>query len=287
MVELRPVDHRSIYAAFLEAFADYSMGAPTDLTEERLLLRLKKNAVDFDLSVAACADGRLVGFTLIGVDTWGGRPTAFDAGTGIVPAFRGQGLARRMFDHALPALRERGVEQFTLELLQKNEPAFKAYRKAGFATSRELRSFAAHAPAVACTGGTTSQWSLRPIEIAQFEDVAGECDWLASFENRISAVRAIAGDVALWGAFDGADCIGAVAYSPPLRWLLSLVVRRSHRRRGAGRALLAHAATFIPAGVTRLVALNVDGADAGMQMFLARLGFSPYVDQYEMTRPVT
>ncbi len=282
MLELQSVDRSQVHAAFLEAFADYSMGSPAGLSEERLLLRMRKNAVDYDLSVAAYNDGRMVGFTLIGVDAWGGRLTAYDAGTGIVPAFRGQGLARRMFDRALAPLRERGVEFFVLEVLQNNEPAIKAYRKAGFEISRELRSYVADTAAV--VGRSTPRWNLRPIDVARFEDVARDADWLPSFENRISAVRCLADDVTLVGAFDGEDCVGAYVYSAPLRWLLSIVVRPSHRRRGIGRALLAHAAANVPEGVTRVAALNVDGSDTGMQAFFAESGFAELVDQYEMTR---
>ncbi len=282
MLKLAPVDPTKLHAAFLEAFADYSMGSAADLPEDRLLLRMKKNAVDYALSVGANDGDRLVGFTLVGLDRWGRAMTAYDAGTGIVPAFRGQGLARRMLDHATPSLRERGVERFVLEVLTSNEPAIKAYTKAGFATRRELRSFVASAASLAAppVGG----FVLQPIDVAAFEAVAAELDWLPSFENRVSAVRALEGAVSLVGAFDGETCVGAYAYSPALRWLLSLVVARAHRRRGVGRALVAHAANALPEGVTRLAALNVDGDDRGTQRFFERLGFAVLVDQYEMER---
>ncbi len=284
MVELRSVDVSGIHRAFLAAFADYAMGSPEGLPEERLLLRMRKNAVDYEASVGAYEDGRMVGFTLIGLDTWGGHPAAYDAGTGIVPAHRGQGLARRMLDHALPALGERGVEEFVLEVLQDNAPAIRAYRKAGFETTRALRSFVAAERVIPAQA--SSRWSLRPIRLEEFERMAEEMDWLPSFENRVSAVRAILSDVSLVGAFEKDRCVGAYAYSAPLRWLLSLVVCRSHRRLGVGRALLAHAAEHLPHGVERMAALNVDGADTGMQGFLRHLGFTPLVDQFEMRREV-
>ena len=284
MIELRSVDVAQVHAAFLEAFADYAMGSPAALPEARLLLRMKKNAVDYGLSVGAYSDGRMVGFTLLGVDVWGGRLAAYDAGTGIVPAFRGQGLAHRMFEHALPSLAERGVEELVLEVLETNEPAIRAYRKAGFETTRQLRSFVVQRSALLEQG--LSAWPLRRIGLPRFERIAEEGDWLPSFENRASAVRAIPGDVSLVGAFDGHRCVGAYAYYVSLRWLLSLVVCRSHRRRGVGRALLAHAAAHLPDGVESIAALNVDGADRGMQEFLACAGFTPLVDQFEMRRPM-
>ncbi len=282
MLELLAVDKAKLHAAFVEAFADYSMGSATGLPEDRLLLRMQKNAVDYDLSVGAYDDRRLVGFTLIGVDAWGGCSTAYDAGTGIVPEYRGRGLATRMLDHALPALRNRGVERFVLEVLQTNEPAIRAYKKAGFETSRELRSFVVDAGALLAPG--TPPFAVRPMDAVQFEELAREADWVPSFENRVSTVRRLGVDAAAFGAFDGERCLGAYAYSAPLRWLLSLVVRRSSRRRGVGHALVAHAAAHLPDGVARLAALNVDASDAGMQEFFKQLGFAPLVDQYEMVR---
>jgi ribosomal protein S18 acetylase RimI-like enzyme len=287
MIDLRAVDKGAVHAAFIEAFADYAMTS-TGLTEERLLLRMEKNAVDYNLSVGAYDDDRMVGFTLIGVDSWGGAVTAYDAGTGIVPAFRGQGLARRMFDRALPMLRKRGVERFSLEVLQQNEPAIRAYKKSGFEITRHLRSFAAdaavlsHSPASA----DASAWDVQPIGAHTFALVVQYADWLPSFENRFSAVERIPNDVTLIGAFDGGRCVGVAAYSPPLRWLLTLVVCRSHRRRGVGRALLARVAGDLPEGVTRLAVINVDASDEGMIAFVGALGFGSLVDQFEMTRPI-
>jgi ribosomal protein S18 acetylase RimI-like enzyme len=286
MIDLRAVDKAAVHAAFTEAFADYAMSS-SGLTEERLLLRMEKNAVDYDLSVGAYDDGRMVGFTLLGVDSWGGALTAYDAGTGIVPPFRGRGLVRRMFDHALPALRERGVERFSLEVLQQNEAAIRSYRKSGFEITRQLRSYAADAAILfhSPTSADASAWDVQPIGARTFGLVVQDADWLPSFENRFSAVERIPNDVTLIGAFDGGRCVGVAAYSPPLRWFLTLVVCRSHRRRGVGRTLLAHVAARLPAGVTGLAVINVDASDEGMIAFVGALGFGPLVDQFEMARP--
>lgn len=40
----------------------------------------------------------MVGFTLIGINEWQGGLGAFDAATSIADGYRGQGLARAMFD---------------------------------------------------------------------------------------------------------------------------------------------------------------------------------------------
>ena len=284
MARIAPVDPKQLHEAFLEAFADYAMDA-SGTTEERLLLRMRKNAVDYEISPGLYDGDRLVGFTLIGIDAWGGCLTAYDAGTGIAPAFRKQGWAQKMFDHALPALREKGVERFALEVLQENEPAIKAYNKSGFEIERELRCFAGKTESLA-GGEAIFEFEVRPIDRATFSDLKPSADWLPSFENRFTAIDAIESDVQIFGAFDDETCIGALAYSPSLNWLLSLMVDRESRRRGVGTALVRHLAARLPESVTRLSALNVDGQDAGTQAFFESLGFTHLIDQYEMVRAI-
>ena len=252
-------------------------------TEEELLLRMRKNAVDYDASPGLYDGGRLVGFTLIGIDRWGDRPTAYDAGTGIVPEFRNKGWAPRMLVHALPGLRERGLERFVLEVLQQNEPAIKAYRKSGFEVARALRSYVGDVTGfrAADRSGT---FEVRRVDRPTLGALEAAADCVPSFENRFSAIDAIAEHVRLLGAFDGGTCVGALAYSPSLNWLLTILVAREHRRRGIGRALLGYLATTLPHSAARLAALNVDGDDTGMQAFFQSLGFAHLVDQYEMVR---
>ena len=282
MARMAPVDPTLLHSAFLEAFADYAMDA-SGTTEDRLLLRMKKNAVDYGVSPGLYDEDRLVGFTLIGIDSWGGSLTAYDAGTGIVPEFRRQGWARKLFDHALPALRERGVEQFALEVLQQNQPAIKAYRKSGFEIVRKLRCYAAAVEELR-SRIDSSVLEIRPIDRQTFSRLEPSADWLPSFENRFTALDAIDTNVQMFGAFDDETCVGGLAYSPPLKWLLSLLVDREYRRRGVGTLLLQHLAKQLSDSSTRLSALNVDTSDGGMPSFLTDLGFEHLVDQYEMQR---
>lgn len=266
----------------MEAFADYAMDA-SGTKEESMMLRMSKNAVDYAASAGAYEDDRLVGFTLIGIDEVEDVLTAFDAGTGIIPDFRGQGLAKRMFDHALPELQDRGVKRFLLEVLQGNEPAIKAYQKSGFVITREFRCYVAETEHLR----TLSQVAGIHVDIADaasFEGLIPEAKWTPSFENRFSAHLAIPDCVTFISAFDGNECIGSIAYCRPLNWLLSLVVKRSHRRRGVGGALLNYLAATMLVDSPRLAALNIDGKDTGMQAFFEGVGFNPLVDQYEMSR---
>jgi len=282
MLTLSSVDQSQAYRAFMEAFADYAMDA-SGTKEEKMMLRMSKNSVDYAASAGAYDEDRLVGFTLIGIDEVEGSLTAYDAGTGIIPDFRGQGLAKKMFDHALPALQDRGVKRFLLEVLQGNEPAIKAYQKSGFDIVREFRCYVGETENLK-TLSQVAGIHVHTAEALDFEELVAEADWTPSFENRFSAYAAIPQHVSFIGAYDGSDCVGAIAYCPPLNWLLSLVVKGSHRRRGVGTALLNHLANTVLADNPRLAALNIDGKDSGMQSFFESVGFNPLVDQYEMRR---
>jgi len=278
--QLAPVNPTLIHKAFLEAFADYAMDA-SGTTEEHLLLRMKKNCVDYSASPGAYIDDRLVGFTLIGLDTWGEKTVAYDAGTGMIPDVRGQGLAKRMFEHALPELHNRGVQKFVLEVLQGNDPAIKAYQKTGFAIARELKCFMAEVPTLSAIPVEPSI-QVRSASATEFEVLSTQADWLPSFENRLTVHHAIPDEVEYYGAFDDDSCIGIVVYCRGLNWLLSLLIDRSHRRKGIGAQLLRHLAGVLPEGASRIAAINVDGEDHGMQEFFQSTGFKPLVDQYEM-----
>ena len=126
-----------IAGTFDEAFADYYQKS-TRKAETWLFNRAAKNGVEWDYSVGAFDGERMVGITLIGISVWMGKLAAFDAGTGIVPDYRGRGLAAEMFQLAVPKLKQRGVTKFLLEVLQVNEPAIKAYQKSGFKITREF-----------------------------------------------------------------------------------------------------------------------------------------------------
>ncbi len=120
-----------ISETFTIAFADYYLDM-SSMSERIFTNRAVKNSVRYDCSVGVFDESRLVGVTLAGIDDWLGQPAAFDAGTGIIPDYRGRGIARKMFDFAVPKLRDYGVKKFLLEVLQVNEPAIKAYKAAGF-----------------------------------------------------------------------------------------------------------------------------------------------------------
>jgi ribosomal protein S18 acetylase RimI-like enzyme len=272
-----------IYAAFMEAFADYYVDAG-HITEEVLYNRMQKNAVDFESSIGVFADSKIVGFTLIGIDRWRGELCAFDAGTGIIPAYRGKGIAKQMFDFALPKLRDCGVRKFILEVLQVNEPAVKAYQKAGFRITREFDCFQSERRRVLVLRVARNPFAIKPVGKEILESFRGDLDWEPSWENSFASIQRIPGEVTILGAHHKTDCVGILVYSPMLNWIMCLLVRRQYRRKGVGSGLLFHFMRHLPSDTPSVRLINVDHGDKAMRAFLDKVGFEYLINQYEMER---
>lgn len=104
----------TLFEAFGQAFADYEV----QLDETQLRRMLRRRGFDPRLSFAAFDGERIAAFTLNGTGNFNGLPTAYDTGTGTLEAYRGQGLAAKVFEHSIPYLREAGIRQYLLEVLQ-------------------------------------------------------------------------------------------------------------------------------------------------------------------------
>src|SRR3954465_14308675 len=115
-MDIRPlssIPFHEIYIAFTEAFSDYII--PFHPAERALNDKQKACRVNYDMSFGMFDGGRLVAFIIFGIDTLNGKLTAYNAGTGVIPAHRGQRLVKKLYDHALPILKAAGVQQSTLE----------------------------------------------------------------------------------------------------------------------------------------------------------------------------
>ncbi|MCP4725478.1 MAG: GNAT family N-acetyltransferase [bacterium] len=270
-----------IFRTFMEAFSDYALDM-SYMTEQSMYNRFVKNGTDFESSVGVFNGTKMAGFTMIGIDNWKNSLSAFDVGTGIVKEYRGKGIARKMFDHAVPLLKEKGVNEFYLEVLQENEPAIKAYEKTGF---RIVREFDCYKLVLGSPDLEIVQSPLIEItefdknEITHFNDFL---DWEPSWENSLNAITRIRDEIYLFKAvYEGSDA-GILAYYPGLNWIMTLVVGRQFRRKGIASSLLKHLLCNDIIKEPEVKLINVESTDLGMKQFLSNKSFEIYVKQYEM-----
>lgn len=124
---------------FLRAFEGYFVPLPTDPAywEDRF----RSARVDLSGSFGAFDGDELVAFVIHGFGTLNGHVTAFNTGTGVLPAYRGRRLVDAIYEAAIPALRERGVTRSTLEVITKNAVAVRLYERLGFRVEHLWHSF--------------------------------------------------------------------------------------------------------------------------------------------------
>lgn len=180
----------TLFEAFGQAFADYEV----QLDETQLRRMLRRRGFDPRLSFAAFDGERIAAFTLNGRGNFNGLPTAYDTGTGTLEAYRGQGLAAKVFEHSIPYLREAGIRQYLLEVLQHNTKAVSVYRKLGFETAREFNysiqqgahvHLGAKIPDIACT--------VTPVDVGRFAPDPQFWDFMPSWQNSPEAIRRLRG----------------------------------------------------------------------------------------------
>ena len=274
-------DYPRAHATMVEAFADYQLDM-SYMTSERSWLRNIKSGVHYDCSVGAYDGNRMVGLMFVGLDNWLGEKAAFDAATGIIPGYRGQGVAKAMFEFILPRLKERGVSRFLLEVLQPNKAAIGAYTKTGFRPTREFACYDLLPGSFVERSLADSTFEVRTIDKPSVQGFKQLADWQPSWENSFSAMERIPDELIRLGAFKGDRCVGMLVFYPLLQWIMSLVVSRDFRRQGVASTLLKALMADLPGGVDKVKINNIDHSDKAMRAFFEKAGADWVIDQFEM-----
>jgi YD repeat-containing protein len=169
---LSGVPFEQIHRAFEAAFSDYI--EDVSLSSRQLQEVLERRGFNAQLSFGAFEAGEIVGFIVNGIGMWNNVRTAYDCGTGVIKAFRQQGIASRIFEQSLPVLRQQGISQYLLEVIKTNHGAVELYRKSGFTVSREFDYWVSAAgcltvPSVALPPGASGHFLGRPTLVAEFD----------------------------------------------------------------------------------------------------------------------
>jgi ribosomal protein S18 acetylase RimI-like enzyme len=277
---LSETDIPSIHQAFQEAFSDYLI--TFQLTPAQLERHILLNGVDLNHSVG-CFDGdRMVGFTMNGFGDWQGRSTVYDAGTGVIPDYRGRGLSRAMFDLIFPMCERREIEQCLLEVITKNEPAVKLYQNLGFKPARNLLLLEIK-DLIKTADGVSDGIELREIKTPDWKLLRTFWDGETSWQNSIDAVSRSRGGKKILGAYLRGECAGYIIFSTNLGRIAQMAVSNDYRGRGVGSALLL-AVQANGRESDSIQVVNVDDSLTDAVGFFRNRGFREILNQYEMIK---
>jgi ribosomal protein S18 acetylase RimI-like enzyme len=289
-LEIKSLTHtgfETLAGAFGAAFGEYEV----QITPDELRTMLRRRGFDPALSFAAFDDaGRIAGFTLNGIGTFGGGnahcgvPTAYDTGTGTLREYRGRGLATQIFEASLPHLRTAGVGQYLLEVLQHNTAAVSVYRKLGFEVSREFNYYRAEMGDVRLGNPRGNACTIRETETAALRETASEFwDFTPSWQNSFEAVERSPEDFTTLGAYDGDRLVGYVIFEPGAGDITQIAVSKIHRRQGIGSALLGEMLRQNRASGVKCINTEI-GRDEALATFLQAQSIALAGKQFEMIK---
>lgn len=261
----------TVRTLFNEAFSDYSI--PISYTSESFAIKLKAESIKFEHSAGIFVNGNLAGIILHGTDEVNGQKTVFNAGTGVIPKYRGQQYTEKMYRYILPLLKNTGYRNHQLEVLTDNMPAKTVYEKLGFITQRPLSSFKGNVVTNIPELITIAE-SIRP-------------DWavLESYRNTIptwqnstaSIMRNTEHNSIITAHYNGQQA-GYAAYDTSTGRVKQFAVKKEFRRKGIGTALF----SYINAAVGSISFINYDTTDTESLAFFKAIGLEPGFELLEM-----
>ena len=259
-----------ITAAFNQAFRDYFI--PLQFTDEGMAAKMKGEGIKKEYSIGAFDGDQLVGFILHGYDEVAGVNTVYNAGTGVLPLFRGKGLTKAMYAYGIPLLKNKGVHTHLLEVIDNNHAAKKVYDAIGFQTVRKLGAYRCTQPLK----------TVAPIvDLKKMYNLPADTAFIAvapSWQNSSASVNRDLENHELLGAFRDSELLGYATYVAATGRVKQCAVQASYRRQKIGTTLL----QYIQQSTGNLLFTNVDEAyEPGIQ-FLQSLGFERILGLYEM-----
>ena len=274
---LTAADFSTLYACFLDAFSDYQVNM--QMSEQQFAQRVARDGVQLEISTGAFDDDRMIGFYMNALGDWKGKLTAYDAGTGIVPDYRGRGVAQELFAFSVSRLKERAVSQYLLEVLTSNERAVALYRSLGFVEARRLAVLRAQQAIEPLND--LANVELRRIDEPDWKLFQSFWDGYPSWQNSLAAVERVPNDRMILGAYVEGSCVGYGIVFRPAANLMQLAVAPSHRRKGIGSRIL----RALSLGET-LKVNNIDEELKGTLAFFVSNGFKVVMEQFEMSMSI-
>jgi ribosomal protein S18 acetylase RimI-like enzyme len=276
---LASADFAAVHRTFLEAFSDYAVDMR--VSEDQFAHRLVRDGVQLEMSVGAFDGSEMVGFCINGCGDWHGRYSAYDAGTGVVPGYRGKGIGKELFIFMFPLLKDFGFEQYLLEVISSNTAAVNLYRKLGFHETRTLDVFRKTKPSTKTIDATVAE--MRVVESPDWRLYQSFWDGHPSWQNSIESIKRTSVGKIFLGAFVAGECVGYGVASSVMGTLIQLAIARDSRRRGIGSLVLA----ALQGNVTTDEPLKVNCVDhelsSSLSFYQAR-GYNLILNQLEMTK---
>jgi ribosomal protein S18 acetylase RimI-like enzyme len=268
-----------LFDAFSGAFNDYEV----QINKNEFQMMLSRRGFVPELSFGAFENDKLVSFTLNGIGMFNGLKTAYDTGTGTIKEFRGKGLATEVFTFSIPILKNAGITQYVLEVLQHNTKAISVYKNLGFEVSREFNYFIQHKDEIK-HGLRLAQtkYELKRIDLDLKDQMINFQDFAPSWQNSFESVARSMSEFIMLGAFDDKSLVGYCIFAPNTGDITQIAVDKNYRLQGIASSLIDEVAKENKHHNIKLINAEV-GCDS-IRYFIESMGIQQRGKQFEMIR---
>jgi len=271
-----------ILEAHNDAFSNYEV--PMELTLEFFKQINIQRGVRYDLSIGAFDNGALVGFILNGIGKWNEKLTAYDCGTGVIQEYQGKGVGGKLFESLLPILKTNNIQQYLLEVIKTNEPAYKLYKGKGFEVVRDFDCVGIEKanlhPNLPKTDDSTDL-IFNEIVNPDWSELRAFWDIYPSWQNSTDSIDRLPEKYKIIGVNLKEKLIGYGVIEPRSGGITQLAIHPEYRRNKIGTKLLLKMLQYAP-NPPNLHMINIDMKLNTFTQFFYSLGFEKSTEQFEM-----
>jgi ribosomal protein S18 acetylase RimI-like enzyme len=275
----RKDDIKVMRKVFNAAFEDYLV--PIWLSEADFKRKLiDKTNISFKYSVGSYYDNQLVGFLFQTIEKYQNQKTAYNGGTGVIPTFRGNQLTYHMYQHIIPFLIHKEVENCVLEVISNNKPAIRSYEKVGFRKSKFFHCLKLDMESSYLKNAPRTGFRVIEPRKPKWDVYESFSDYDTSFLDTFIMLRKNRKSETILEAYDGDDLVGYIIYNKKMGRVGNIGVHKKHRGMGIGTFLLKR--MHADCRNKPIYILNVNERSYNLLNFFLRLGFKNDIDQFEL-----
>lgn len=269
---LQDTSIEDLTAAFNAAFKNYFV--TINFTPEQLLEKFKVDGVKLNLSIGAFEENKLIGFIFHGTNDDVENLIAYNAGTGVVPEYRGKHLVTNMYEFIFPVLKDAEVKKIVLEAITENEKAIRVYKRLNFSITRKVDCY---------KGSISMNDELLEHIVLQKDEIDNAVvksfwDFQPAWQNSFYAIEKQPENITNLIVEKEDRIVGYLILNHVSGRIMQFAAHKAYRMHGIGTVLFRKAAEL----KKELMLINIDNEAKTTSVFLKSLGFKQYISQYEM-----
>jgi ribosomal protein S18 acetylase RimI-like enzyme len=270
--------------AFNKAFEDYLIHIKLTDSEFKKKI-IEKTNINFKYSIGSYYKKELVGFLFHTIEIYQNQKTAYNGGTGVIPAFRGNNLTFQMYQFVIPKLKKRGVENCVLEVISNNKPAIKSYEKTGFIRSKFYHCLKLEKESNYLKNSRPEWLILIEPTKPKWDIYESFCDYNTSFLDTFTMLKKNIKFEKVVEAYVGEQLVGYIIYNKKMGRVANIAVDRRNRGRGIATSLINR--MYTDCRKRPIYILNIDEKSYDLLNFFLRIGFKNDIDQFELKLKLT